>query len=217
MTDYTVGRKDKEKRRERVAKNLPKLMKQKKVTEKERQESDRAPEEVLGHIEAECYISSMTGEKKISIEEMKAVEEEKLNSAKRNVRSQRSCRETREARATKRTKRKTSAQAFVPQIVTLTNEKGDLIKAIISVGGEEEERVEEQERVEEDGVVVEDTRVMAGQMAVVEDTRVMAGQMAVVSGEDNPDPTVSYVGDSGDSGLYGAGVHHGDIVYVMET
>ena len=56
----------------------------------------------------------------------------------------------------KRNRRNYSEEDFVPQIVTLTNEKGDLIKAIISVG----DNMEEIQKVEEDGVVTEETQVL---------------------------------------------------------
>ena len=146
--------------------------------------------EEKGRKEAEGYLQAAG----LCLEDMQAVEKKE---AKGKVRSGLKL-DKRQAADSKRGKRGVArGGGQAPQIVTLTNEKGDLIKAIISVG--DEEQVEEE-------VVVGETRVLGNpgmeeqaQMVVV----ATADEARVVSG----DPSLLFQTSSG----------HPDIVYVMDN
>jgi len=74
---------------------------------------------------------------------------------------------------------------FVPQIVTLTNDKGDLIKAIISVGY----NIEEIQKVEEDGVVTEETQVLESFDDNFGPVHVIGQEVQIPSAQYHPEPT----------------------------
>ena len=61
-----------------------------------------------------------------------------------------------------------SKAALAPQIVTLTNEQGDLIKAIISVGGDGREEQVVEQKVEERTVLYQSTNTQEDILYVME-------------------------------------------------
>ena len=147
-------------------------------------------EEEKGRKEAEGYLRAAG----LCLEDMQALEnrEAKVKSRKEQFDK----RETDTKRGRKRVSK--GGNSAAPQIVTLTNEKGDLIKAIISVG--EEEQVEEE-------VVVEETRVL-GNSRVEE-----PAQMVVVAAAEETRSS-----GSGDAGLiFQTSASYPDIVYVMDN
>ena len=143
--------------------------------------------EEKGRKEAEGYLQAAG----LCLEDMQAVEkkEAKARSGQKL--------DKREADSKRGKRRVARGGGQAPQIVTLTNEKGDLIKAIISVG--DEEQVEEE-------VVVGETRVL-GNPGVEEQA-----QMVVVATADEARVV------SGDPGLlFQTSSSHPDIVYVMDN
>ena len=98
-----------------------------------------------------------------------------------------------------------SGEDFVPQIVTLTNDKGDLIKAIISVG----DNLEEIQKVEEDGVITEETQVLDS----FDDN---CGPVHVISQEVQIQST-QYNNDARDNLVHTNVATDDNIVYILKT
>ena len=146
--------------------------------------------EEKGRKEAEGYLQAAG----LCLEDMQAMEKKEVKEkVRQGLKLEK--READSKRGKRRAVRGGGGQA--PQIVTLTNEKGDLIKAIISVG--DEEQVEEE-------VVVGETRVL-GNSGVEEQA-----EMVVVATAENARVV------SGDPGLlFQTSSSHPDIVYVMDN
>ena len=149
LQDFTVGKRDKIFKKELIAKRI--LDQKRKEYGSQTVDCSSVLTEVMGNNEAEDYMDSLCDGKRQSIEQLRRKEEQK-KSRKKKFAVKRG-----NSEATARKGRGAiSQEEFVPQIVTLTNDKGDLIKAIISVG----DNMEEIQKVEEDGVITEETQVL---------------------------------------------------------
>jgi len=193
LDDYTVGKRDKIFKKELIAKRIldQKIIK----NGLEPVDCSEVLTEVMGKNEAEDYMESLSHDKKLSIQQLRVKEEQKRKSVKKKH-----TKKIKSETPARRTKRTYSQEEFVPQIVTLTNEKGDLIKAIISVG----ENIEE--KVEEDGVVTEETQVLHS----FDDS---FGPVHVI-GQEVQIQTAQYENDTANDNL----VYTDDnIVYIMKT
>ena len=181
LDDYTVGKRDKLLKKELIARRI--LDRKPDGNGLDLIENSESLTAVLGSNEAEEYIGSLSEGKKESIEQMRVKEEKKKKAAKTKH-----FKKSRKDPNSKIIRRNTSNnEDFIPQIVTLTNEKGDLIKAIISVS----ENIRELQNVEEDGVITEETQVLQnyddsyGPMHVIgEEVQVQSDQTDKISAHD---------------------------------
>jgi len=149
LEDFTVGKRDKIFKKELIAKRI--LDQKNLINGLETVNCSAVLTQVMGNNEAEDYMDSLCDGKRQSIETLRLKEEQKKKNRKKKH-----AKKVKPEATVRRNKRSFSQEDFVPQIVTLTNEQGDLIKAIISVG----DNMEEIQKVEEDGVVTEETQVL---------------------------------------------------------
>eukprot|EP00090_Calanus_glacialis_P014264 TRINITY_DN23013_c0_g1_i1.p1 TRINITY_DN23013_c0_g1~~TRINITY_DN23013_c0_g1_i1.p1 ORF type:complete len:574 (-),score=144.45 TRINITY_DN23013_c0_g1_i1:29-1750(-) len=199
LDDFTVGKRDKIFKKEMIARRI---LDQKIVKNGlEPVDCSEVLTEVMGNNEAEDYMDSLSHDKKQSIEQLRLKEEQKRKSTKKKH-----VKRVKPEPPVKRNRRTFSQEEFVPQIVTLTNEKGDLIKAIISVG----ENMEEIQKVEEDGVVTEETQVLHSFDDSFGPVHVIGQEVQIQSAE--------YENDSANDNLVYTNVGTDDnIVYIMKT
>ena len=145
--------------------------------------------EEKGRKEAEGYLQAAG----LCLEDMQAVEKrERKGKVKSGLKVDK--REL-DSKRVKRGAARGGSQA--PQIVTLTNEKGDLIKAIISVGNEEQ--VEEEVVVTETTVLGNPGLEEQSEMVVVasgEEARVVSGNQGLLFQTSSSHPDIVYVMDN---------------------
>jgi len=199
LDDFTVGKRDKIFKKELIARRIL----DKKIVKNglEPVDCSEVLTEVMGNNEAEDYIESLSQDKKLSIQQLKLKEEQKRKSIKKKH-----AKKLRSEPPTRRSKKTYSQEEFVPQIVTLTNEKGDLIKAIISVG----DNMEEIQKVEEDGVVTEETQVLHSFDDSFGPVHVIGQEVQIQSAQ--------YEDDAANDNLVYTNVGSDDnIVYIMKT
>jgi len=199
LDDFTVGKRDKIFKKEMIARRI---LDQKVVKNGlEHVDCSEVLTEVMGNNEAEDYMESLSHDNKQSIEQLRLKEEQKRKSIKKKH-----AKRVKSEPPVKRSRRTFTQEEFVPQIVTLTNEKGDLIKAIISVG----ENMEEIQKVEEDGVVTEETQVLHSFDDSFGPVHVIGQEVQIQSAE--------YENDSANDNLVYTNVGTDDnIVYIMKT
>merc|ERR1711892_630648 len=200
LDDFTVGKRDKIFKRELIARRIldQKIIK----NGLEPVDCSEVLTEVMGNNEAEDYMDSLSHDKRQSIEQLRLKEEPKRKSSKKKHVVKR----VKPEASARRNRRTFSQEDFVPQIVTLTNEKGDLIKAIISVG----ENMEEIQKVEEDGVVTEETQVLHSFDDNFGPVHVIGQEVQIQSAQ--------YENDSANDNLVYTNVGTDDnIVYIMKS